>query len=150
MTFKVPNAATDVNFRHAFFSGTIDEADFAITEAEFLKWAATNDWRPIEFRTDAEGFHRASESGFELPTYVTVTPVRRALNESIDDLDILNGYYFDDSIGDAGLYVVFDKDRRPGVCSSNDLLIDRLHSLCPHRWCWTLVCSRSGLRCNLD
>jgi hypothetical protein len=110
VTFQVPDAATDVNFRHAFFSGVIDEADFAVTEAEFMKWATANGWTPLEFHTDETGIHWAGKAGRELPANVTVTPVSRGPDESVDDLDVLNGYYFDDSIGDAGLFVVFDRN----------------------------------------
>jgi hypothetical protein len=101
LTFSVPVAASDINFRHSFFAGTIDEADFAISEEDFLNWAGANHWSP-------KALHVADEPS-ELPFSIVVRP----LGPGVDEYEPRNGYYVfvAGPRGDAGLCVVFDKDQ---------------------------------------
>jgi hypothetical protein len=57
LMIDVPLTAQDVNYRHAFFSGTIDEANFHITESDLIAWATDNGWKLSEFWTDTDGIH---------------------------------------------------------------------------------------------
>ena len=97
VTLSVPVAATDVNFRHAFFSGMIDVADFAIDEPAFLEWMKQSAREPREFHTDADSV---------VSVRVWVTSVKDVGNS--DELEVRNGYrYLDDgeTAGDDKLLV---------------------------------------------
>lgn len=115
MTFKVPLGATDVNFRHEYFSGLIDQADFNVDEKLFHEWSKQNGWAPTRFSMRDDGIHWDVAGDSQLPDQVFVTPVALENESRSDDLDVLNGYYFDDYekdvFDDSGLTVVYDMDR---------------------------------------
>jgi hypothetical protein len=114
-TISVPEAASDIDFRHSYFSGLTDVAEFTIDESMFLEWMKQSSRSAVEFYTDADGFHWKSETNFKLLDYISVTPVANVIEGHDDDLEVRNGYYFDDyeksDFGDdSGLTVVYDKD----------------------------------------
>ena len=113
VTFDVPSSATAVDFRHAFFSGTIDEANFSIDEVDFKNWLASNGWKSRELVTDQNG-SRWKDSALhdEKDNEIRVRPIRLRGTES-KYLAIKNGYVFssqDPRHPDSGFNIVYDKD----------------------------------------
>ena len=115
LSFSVPEAATDVDFRRAYFSGLVDQADFLIEETPFLEWMNEQQWMPAEFHTDEDGIHWKGKDNSEMHEHIWVSPVVSALDSRNEDLEVRNGYYFYDDGSqlkdDCGLSVVYDKDR---------------------------------------
>ena len=100
LTFDVPSTATAVDFRHAFFAGTIDEANFTIAEDDFLKWLKSNGWKSRRFS--------AGETGYDA---VWIWPLRL----DGEHTEIKNGYEYterDEVDLDAGFNIVYDSDTR--------------------------------------
>jgi hypothetical protein len=112
LTISVPETATDVNFRHAFYSSLIDEADFEITEDDFLKWVKEQRWTTREFGTNADRIHGEPESEFSADDLAWVYPV--AISGDAEMIEVRNGYEIVDDGAiendDVFLCVVYDKD----------------------------------------
>lgn len=115
LMFDVPAAATAVDFRHAFFSGTIDEATFTIDEADFLDWLKSNEWNCREFYTDEDGFHWDEPSADDVGgDAMWVWPLRFDGAEA-EYVEIKNGYKYaerDEVNLDAGFNIVYDRDTK--------------------------------------
>jgi len=115
LTISVPETALEVDYRSAIFSGLTDAADFTVDEAAFLEWMSGNEWTPASFFSDETGIHWTRDNRFSSLDIVSVTPVKVMLEGRGGDLDVRNGYYFDDydksSSDDSGLTVVYDSDR---------------------------------------
>lgn len=91
--FDVPSTAHDVDYRHAYFSGTIDEANFSIAADDYFAWMSEKNWKPQEFNSS---------------DYVYVNRLF-----SPDTEEIANGYRYDDydeASPDSGFSVVYDKE----------------------------------------
>jgi len=113
VTIRVPTTAAEVNFRHAFFSGTIDEANFTISDQEFRSWLHSNDWTFHEFYTDEDGFHwsipkpTGSRSDF-----IIVYPLSFG-DEVAEHVNVKNGYEYAEQDAehlDARFNITYDKD----------------------------------------
>ena len=118
LLIDVPSTAQDVNYRHAFFSGRIDEANFHITESDLLAWATGNGWKLSKFWTDTERLHWDPTTDEDRQSdFVWVQTFT-----SDDFVEIANGYRFDDYDPvhlDSGFSVVYDKDnQRAYICRS--------------------------------
>jgi hypothetical protein len=113
LTFDVPSTAKAIDFRHAFFSGTIDEANFTISEEDFLGWLDTKGWKSREFYTDKNGFHW-TESAPEATNddSLWIRPLRLD-DDNTGEIKIQNGYEYterDENNLDAGFHIVYDRD----------------------------------------
>ena len=109
----MPSTATAVDFRHAFFSGTIDEANFTIAEEDFLSWLKSKGWKSRKFYTDEDGFHWTEPSLDETgDDSVWIWPLRLD-GDGTDYIEIRNGYEYTarDKVNlDAGFNIVYDSD----------------------------------------
>ncbi|MBX3448607.1 MAG: hypothetical protein KF777_03555 [Planctomycetaceae bacterium] len=115
LTFDVPSTATAVDFRHAYFSGTIDAANFTIAEEDFLSWLKSKGWKTRKFQADERGFHGAEPSAGETGNdSVWISPLRLG-GDDTGHIEIKNGYEYierDEVNLDAGFNVVYDRDTR--------------------------------------
>lgn len=109
--FDVPSNARNVDYRHAYLSGTVDEAHFDMKADDFLTWMAENDWEPQEFFTDEKGFQWKNENAAkEMQSYQGVTSLRTS-----EFYEIANGFRFDEYDEeniDSGFSIVYDKDEQ--------------------------------------
>jgi hypothetical protein len=114
--FKIPTTASNVDFRHAFFNGTTDAADFDIDETEFLQWMTDSRRQPDQFATTEKLAEWADGKSHRVHLPISVTPVSALLERHSGDRQIENGYYFDDSdrdrVDDSGLTIVYDSDQK--------------------------------------
>lgn len=115
MTFDVPPQATNVDYRHSFFDGLTDAADFDISEAEFLKWMADSDRQPHHFSTVAYQIRWDDGKTLDRPSAIHVHQVAAQFKHQ-GEIEIEQGYYFDDYAArgsvDNGLTVVYDPQKK--------------------------------------
>ena len=113
MAFQVPEAASDVNYRHERYSGRIDEVSFTMPRKEFLEWMKAKGRKPAEFHIGGDGWSWEVGDEKELPTPpIRVRPVTRKPAEAAD-VEIQKGYWFEDYAEDnpdSGITIVYDKD----------------------------------------
>jgi hypothetical protein len=116
LTFKIPPVATNVDYRTSFFAGLTDAADFDIVESEFLKWMARSNRKSISFSAVADRVEWADEIDRFDRDFPRINPVSAMLEGYSDDVQIKNGYYFDDydphMNDDSGLTVIYDSDKQ--------------------------------------
>lgn len=116
LTFDVPGVATNVDFRHSFYDSLIDAAEFTISERDFLIWMADEERVPTRFAVSEKGLEWADGAIQHRRDWIYVTPISSVLDANYEEVEIKNGYYFDDydprGADDSGLTVVYDSDRR--------------------------------------
>jgi hypothetical protein len=114
--FKVPATASNVDYRHSFFSGLTDAADFDLDLAEFHQWMADNQRKPLAFATTANRVEWSDGKPQRISLPITVTPVAVLIDRRGGDMQVDNGYYFDDydrdRFDDSGLTIVYDSDKQ--------------------------------------
>jgi len=130
VTLQIPKGAHDVNYRVGFAGGTFAVIDFQITESDFLLWMQAQGWTPSRFVLNDEGdtvwadpgppfpdylgLGRAAGVGSRPPLHVTVIPVKSWRNGTHEEIEVKNGYYFDnyevDVFDDSGDTVVYNME----------------------------------------
>lgn len=118
----VPEAARDVNYRVSPAFGLLVVLDFQIGENDFLRWMAKKGWTPHHFVRDQQRGIVWDDPKATLPKFApslsqaTVTPVRSYLEGSHEEVEVREGYYFDnydpkDDYDDSGDTVVYDSEK---------------------------------------
>jgi len=114
----VPEVAEDVDYRVCPAAGALVVLEFQIEDKDFLAWMASKGWKAHKFVTEGDR-NVWQDSDSTLPKFapkdlpVTVTPVRSYLDGTYQEVEVRQGYYFDnydpeDDYDDSGDTVVYD------------------------------------------
>lgn len=99
----LPQAASNVTYRHDMYAGLTEAAEFTIEEQGFLDWAAENQWQPIPFDV-GEPLGRFSAGWFTSVFHEGEPP------------PIIRGYRWDDyerdTTDDNGTAVLYDLESK--------------------------------------
>jgi len=115
----VPEVAEDVDYRVCPAAGPLVVLEFQIEDKDFLAWMAAKGWHARKFAPGEDGVNVWEDSELPLPKFapahspIAVTPVRSYLDGTYQEVEVRQGYYFDnydpeDDYDDSGDTVVYD------------------------------------------